>query len=115
MKDPISDGSRRSWVMGSGAGDVAPERRQPLGFPRGHRGRVAGVALSLCGLLALAGPPLVFKLGIDFGETSDDGRFTLVDVQCLGACGEAPIIQVNNDYYTNLSVEKLDQMLDDLK
>ncbi len=54
------------------------------------------------------------RLGIGFGETTEDGLFTLVDVQCLGACGEAPVIQINNDYYTELTVESLDALLDDL-
>jgi len=54
------------------------------------------------------------RLGIDFGETTSDGLFTLVDVQCLGACGEAPVIQINSDYYTELTVEKLDGLLDSL-
>lgn len=54
------------------------------------------------------------RLHIDFGETSDDGLFTLVDVQCLGACGEAPVIQINSDYYTDLTVQKLDSLLDQL-
>lgn len=54
------------------------------------------------------------RLGIDFGGTTADGLFTLVDVQCLGACGEAPVIQINSDYYTELTVEKLDRVLDRL-
>jgi NADH-quinone oxidoreductase subunit E len=54
------------------------------------------------------------RLGIDFGETTPEGLFTLVDVQCLGACGEAPVIQINSDYYTELTIEKLDRVLDDL-
>jgi NADH-quinone oxidoreductase E subunit len=52
------------------------------------------------------------RLGIDFGETTEDGLFTLVDVQCLGACGEAPVIQINSDYHTDLTVEKLDGVLE---
>lgn len=55
------------------------------------------------------------KLGIDFGGTTADGRFTLIDVQCLGACGEGPVLQVNNDYYTELTVERLDELLDRLE
>ncbi len=51
------------------------------------------------------------KLGIDFGQTTADGKFTLVDVQCLGACGEAPVIQVNNDFYTRLDRAGLDRLL----
>lgn len=54
------------------------------------------------------------RLGIDFGETTEDGLFTLVDVQCLGACGEAPVIQINSDYHTDLTIEKLDGILDRL-
>ena len=54
------------------------------------------------------------RLSIDFGETSGDGLFTLVDVQCLGACGEAPVIQINSDYHTDLTVQKLDALLDRL-
>ena len=54
------------------------------------------------------------RLCIDFGETSGDGLFTLVDVQCLGACGEAPVIQINSDYHTDLTVQKLDALLDRL-
>jgi NADH-quinone oxidoreductase E subunit len=54
------------------------------------------------------------RLGIDFGETTPDGLFTLVDVQCLGACGEGPVIQINSDFYTELTVEKLDGVLDGL-
>ena len=54
------------------------------------------------------------RLGIDFGETTPDGLFTLVDVQCLGACGEGPVIQINSDYYTELTVDKLDGVLDRL-
>lgn len=71
------------------------------------------LSCQLCGTSGLV-EHLKEKLQIEFGETTEDGRFTLLDVQCLGACGEAPIIQVNNDYYTNLTVEKLDQLLDEL-
>jgi NADH-quinone oxidoreductase E subunit len=54
------------------------------------------------------------KLGIDFGDTTEDGLFTLVDVQCLGACGEGPVIQINSDYHTELTIEKIDRIIDDL-
>jgi NADH-quinone oxidoreductase subunit E len=72
------------------------------------------LSCQLCGTSGLV-DHLKSKLGIDFGETTADGRFTLLDVQCLGACGEAPVIQINNDYYTNLTVELLDEVLDSLK
>jgi NADH-quinone oxidoreductase subunit E len=72
------------------------------------------ISCQLCGTSPLV-DHLKAKLAIDFGETTEDGRFTLLDVQCLGACGEAPIIQINNDYYTELTVEKLDEILDRLR
>jgi NADH-quinone oxidoreductase subunit E len=71
------------------------------------------LSCQLCGTSGLV-EHLKEKLGIDFGETTADGRFTLVDVQCLGACGEAPVIQINNDYYTDLTVDSLDEILDGL-
>lgn len=71
------------------------------------------LSCQLCGTTELV-QHLKNRLGIDFGETTDDGCFTLVDVQCLGACGEAPVLQVNNDYFTNLSPESLDELLDGL-
>jgi NADH-quinone oxidoreductase subunit E len=55
------------------------------------------------------------KLGIKDGETTADGRFTLMKVECLGACGNAPMMQVNDDYYEDLTPEKVDTILDGLK
>ena len=43
------------------------------------------------------------KLGIDFGETTADGKFTLIEVECLGACVNAPMMQINDDYYEDLT------------
>jgi NADH-quinone oxidoreductase subunit E len=54
------------------------------------------------------------KLGIKFGETTLDGRFTLKEVECLGACVNAPVIQIGDKYYENLTPEKIDQVLDSL-
>ncbi len=71
------------------------------------------LSCQLCGTSGLV-EHLKEKLGIDFGETTPDGRFTLVDVQCLGACGEAPVVQINNDYYTDLTADSLDEILDGL-
>ena len=55
------------------------------------------------------------KLGIGLGETTEDGRFTLVEVECLGACANAPVVQIGDDYYEDLSPERLSALLDDLK
>ncbi len=54
------------------------------------------------------------KLGLGLGETSSDGRYTLSEVECLGSCGTAPMLQLNDDYHENLSPEKLDQLLESL-
>ncbi len=55
------------------------------------------------------------KLGIGLGETTADGQFTLVEVECLGACANAPVVQIGDDYYEDLSPERLDALLDDLR
>jgi len=55
------------------------------------------------------------KLGITEGETTKDGLFTLSSVECLGACGSAPVMQVNSDYFGDLTADKLDSVLEDLR
>ena len=55
------------------------------------------------------------KLGIGPGETTADGLFTLSTVECLAACGTAPMMQVNEDYYERLTEERFDRILADLK
>lgn len=54
------------------------------------------------------------KLGIKAGETTPDGRFSLIRVECLGSCGTAPMFQLNDDYHENLTPEKVDEILDNL-
>jgi len=54
------------------------------------------------------------KLGIKPGETTPDGRFTLSKAECLGSCGTAPVMQVNDDYHEELTEEKIDALLDGL-
>lgn len=55
------------------------------------------------------------KLGIEPGQTTADGRFTLSEVECLASCGTAPMMQVNDAYYENLSEEKIGEILEGLK
>ncbi len=55
------------------------------------------------------------KLGIKVGETTSDKRFTLSRVECLGACGTAPVMQINDDYYEDLTAEKVDSILEGLE
>jgi NADH-quinone oxidoreductase E subunit len=54
------------------------------------------------------------KLGIGIGETTADGNFTLVEVECLGACVNAPILQVNDDFYEDLDAQSTATLLDAL-
>ena len=54
------------------------------------------------------------KLGIGFGEVTDDGEFALHEVECLGACVNAPILQVEDDYYEDLDGPKTEAILDAL-
>ncbi len=53
--------------------------------------------------------------GIEIGGTSEDGLFTLMEVECLGACCNAPMVQINDDYYEDLDAESFAKLLDDLK
>lgn len=55
------------------------------------------------------------QLGIHVGETTPDGLFTLLEVECLGACGTAPVMQINDTYYENLTADKVDQILAELR
>ena len=55
------------------------------------------------------------KLGIDFGETTPDGKFSLKEGECMGACGDAPVMLVNNHRMCSfMSREKIDQLLEEL-
>jgi len=58
---------------------------------------------------------LTEKLGIKPGETTADKKFTLLEVECLGSCGTSPVVQINDDYYEDLTPEKLDSVLDSLE
>lgn len=59
----------------------------------------------------------VFKeeLCIEIGDTTEDGLFTLVEVECLGACTAAPVAQINDEYYENLTKENIIEILHDLR
>jgi NADH-quinone oxidoreductase subunit E len=55
------------------------------------------------------------KFSISFGETTTDGRFTLLPITCLGDCDHAPALMINEDLYHDLSLNKLDEILDKYK
>lgn len=55
------------------------------------------------------------KLHVKPGGTTPDGLYTVTEVECLGSCGTAPVVQINNDYHENMSVEEMDALLPKLK
>ncbi len=71
------------------------------------------LSCALCGAMEII-RYIEGKLGIKEGETTPDGLFTLKTVECLAACGAAPAMQVNADYYENLTPERVDKILHDL-
>ena len=121
---------RHGWI----STDVCNAVGEELGLPSAH---VLGVAtfytmfnkkevgrylIQVCATLScsLMGAEHVFdyiseKLGIKGGETTPDGKFTLMKVECLASCGTAPMMQINEDYYENLTEEKVDQILGSLE
>jgi len=85
-------------------------------------GRVGKYVIELCrtGPCAMCGGEEILgylrnKLRIDVGETTADGLFTLRTVECLAACGNAPVLQVNTEFYEKLTPEKIDRLIDELK
>lgn len=55
------------------------------------------------------------KLNIKVGETTEDGMFTLKTVECLGSCGTAPMMMIGADFYENLTLDKVDNIMDQCK
>lgn len=55
------------------------------------------------------------SLGIEMGETTADGLFTLQTVQCLAACGSSPVMRINDTLYENLTFDQVDMILDELR
>ena len=86
-------------------------RDRPVG--RHHLEFCRNLSCSMCGAERLMGH-LKQKLGIGPGETTADGRFTYSTVECLGSCGTAPMLMLEDHFHENLTVEKLDQLLDSL-
>ncbi len=85
--------------------------RKPVG--KYHVQICRNIACSLLGAEHLI-EHLSEKLGVKPGGTTPDGKFTLSLAECLGSCGTAPVMQVNDDYYEKLTVESIDAILDKL-
>ena len=126
------------WLAQEEFGVISPEActavAELLGLPPAH---VLGVAsfytmfkkkptgrylIQVCSTLScsLMGAQSVVaylenKLGIECGGTTEDGKFSLVKVECLASCGTAPMMQINDDYYESLTEEKIDRILESLE
>jgi NADH-quinone oxidoreductase subunit E len=87
-------------------------RRKPIG--RWHLQFCHNVSCSMNGAENIL-THVEQKLGIKPGQTTPDGRYTLSTVECLGSCGTAPMMMVNDGYHENLTFAKLDDLLEGLK
>ena len=87
-------------------------RRKPIG--RCHIQACRNLSCSLLGAERIV-DHLSQKLGIAPGETSADGRFTLSTVECLAACGTAPVVMVDGTYHESMTPEKIDALLGALR
>jgi NADH-quinone oxidoreductase subunit E len=85
--------------------------RSPIG--RFHLQACRNVACSMRGAEGVVAQ-IGERLGIAPGETSQDGRFTLSTVECLGSCGTAPVVVVNETYHENMTPERLDALIERL-
>jgi NADH-quinone oxidoreductase subunit E len=86
-------------------------RRRPIG--RWHVQVCRNVSCSMRSAERLI-DHLSAKLGVAPGQTTPDGRCTLSTVECLGSCGTAPVVVVNETYHENMSIGKLDRLLEEL-
>ena len=87
-------------------------RRKPIG--RWHLQFCHNVSCSMNGAERIL-EHVEKRLGLKPGETTPDGRFTLSVVECLGSCGTAPMMMVNEGYHEDLTREKVDELLEGLK
>ena len=71
------------------------------------------LACELCGSKDLTAH-LKQRLGIDLMQTTNDGKFTLIELECLGSCGTAPVVMINDVLHENLSADTLDKLLEGL-
>ena len=86
-------------------------RRAPVG--RWHLQACRNLSCSMRGAEGVIAH-LERRLGIEPGQTTPDGRYTLSTVECLGSCGTAPVVMVNQTYHEDMSPERLDALLESL-
>ncbi len=108
-----------SGIIDVPAGEIAEAATFYTLFPKKPVGKYLiqvchNISCALLGADSLIGY-LEEKLGIKKGETTSDNLFTLISVECLGSCSSAPMMQINDRYYENLTREKVDAILEDLR
>ncbi len=108
-----------SQTLGIPAGEIAEAASFYTMFPKQPVGKYLiqvchNISCSLLGAESLISY-LEQKLGVQVGETTPDNLFTIVRVECLGSCATAPMMQINHDYYENLTRKKVDSVLDQLR
>lgn len=72
------------------------------------------IACEFCGSRAVTEAACA-KLGIEVGETTEDGAFTIIELECLGSCGSAPAVLINEDLHENLTPDTLTELIDQVK
>ena len=106
-------------VINVPAGEVAEAATFYTMFPKEPVGKhliqvCHNISCALMGADSLVGY-LEKKLAIKKGETTKDNLFTLISVECLGSCATAPMMQINQDFYENLTPQKVDKILEEMK
>lgn len=117
----------RGWISDETVGDIASELNISDGevdsiatfYTRIYRKPVGRNIILVCDSIScmIMGYETVYKyisgkLSISFGETTPDGRFTLLPVTCLGDCDHAPALMINKDLHNNISLVKIDEILE---
>ena len=87
-------------------------RREPVG--RWHIQVCRNISCSLLGAERVL-QQMTQKLGIEPGQTTEDGRFTLSTVECLASCGTAPVVMINETYHENIDPQRVDALLESLR
>lgn len=111
--------SEISQIIGVPSLEVAEAATFYTMFPKKPRGKYLiqvchNISCALLGARSLISY-LEEKLDIKLGETTEDGLFSLISVECLGSCATAPMMQINLDYYENLTRTGVDQILEELR
>lgn len=111
--------SEISQIIGVPSLEVAEAATFYTMFPKKPRGKYLiqvchNISCALLGARSLISY-LEEKLEINLGETTEDGLFSLISVECLGSCATAPMMQINLDYYENLTRARVDQILEELR